>query len=125
MLFTDNIVLCSTRREHVERKLEEWRRAMEERGLKISRNKTECVGATNIKMQKYTGRGSKESEYIHIPGIYVGRGWRNGCGSHPQSAERVEELEESVYSVVRQEMNGRIKGKLYTTVVRPSLMYGA
>ena len=26
-----------------------------------------------------------------------------GCGSHPQSAERVEELDESVRSVVRQE----------------------
>ena len=32
MLFVDDIVLCSTRRDHVERKLEEWRRAMEERG---------------------------------------------------------------------------------------------
>ena len=51
----------------------------------------------------FTGRHSKESEDIHIPGIDVGRGWRTGCGSHPQTAERVEELEESVWSVVRQE----------------------
>ena len=28
--FADDIVLCSTRREHIERKLEEWRIAMEE-----------------------------------------------------------------------------------------------
>ena len=28
---------------------------------------------------------------------------RTGCRSHPQSAERVEELEESVWSVVRRE----------------------
>ena len=40
-MYADYIVLHSTRREHVERKLEEWRRAMEERGLKISRKKTE------------------------------------------------------------------------------------
>ena len=48
-----------------------------------------------------TGRDIKESEDIHIPGIDVGGGWRTGCGSHPPSAERVEELEESVWSVVR------------------------
>ena len=59
----------------------------------------------NIKTQRdrFTGRDSKESEDIHIPGIDVVGGWRTGCGSHPQSAEWVEELEENVWSVVRQE----------------------
>ena len=56
-------------------------------------------------------RDSKESEYIHIPGIDVGGGWRTGCGSHPPSAERVEELEESVWSVVRQENEREYQGE--------------
>ena len=50
---------------------------------------------------------------------------KTGCGSHPLSAERVEELEESVWSVVRQENEREIKGKVYRTVARPALVYGA
>ena len=36
MLYADDIVLCDTRREEVENKLEEWRRAMDDSGLKIN-----------------------------------------------------------------------------------------
>ena len=39
-----------------------------------------------------------------------------------QSAKRVEELEESVWSVVRQENECEDQGKVYRTVVRPALM---
>ena len=75
---------------------------MEEQGLKISMKKTEYLGCNEHQYARdpFTGRDSKESEYIRIPD--VGGGWRTGCGSHPQSAEYVEELEESVWRFVRQ-----------------------
>ena len=61
-----------TRREHVEITLDELRRAMEERGLKISRNTTKYLGTTSTKMQRsiYWER-LKESEDIHDFGGYM------------------------------------------------------
>ena len=72
MLFADDIVLCSTRKkDHVERKLEEWRRAMEERGLKISRRKTEYLGCNehqhaDIHLQGETVKRVKTFTYLHV-----------------------------------------------------------
>ena len=58
-----------TRREHVEIMLDELRRAMEERGLKISRNNTEYLGTTSTKTQRSIyWEILKESEDIHVFG---------------------------------------------------------
>ena len=69
MLFADDILLCSTIRDHVERKLEEWRTAMEERGLKISRRKTEYLGCNQhqdaeIQLQGDTLKRVKTFTYL-------------------------------------------------------------
>ena len=59
-----HVVLCNAIIENVELKFEEWRRAMEERGLKSSRKKTEYLGGqlTSIRRYPFTGRVSKDSE---------------------------------------------------------------
>ena len=127
MLFADDIVLSSTRRDHVERKLEEWRRAMEEPGLKISRMKTEYLGcnehqdeeiqlqgetAKKVKTFTYLGStlaedGELDSEVTHR----VQSGWKNW--------KRVSGV------LCDRRINVKIKGKVYKTVVRPALIYGA
>ena len=43
MLFADNIVICKETKEEVERRLECWKYALERRGIKVSRSKTECL----------------------------------------------------------------------------------
>ena len=55
ILFADDIVLCSSRQEDLQRKLEQWREALENRGFKINRKKTVYLSTgrenvTSIKM---------------------------------------------------------------------------
>ena len=66
MLFADDIVLCSTRSDHVERKLEEWRRAMEEReDWRLVEGRLNTWGAMNSKMQRSSYRERQSREWRH------------------------------------------------------------
>ena len=127
MLFADDIILCSTRREVVEEKLEEWRRTMEDRGLKISRKKTEYLrlkdsengevrlqGEKLKRVEKFKYLGSSVSEDGELGAEITHRiqaGWKNW---------------KKVSGVLCDRRIGiKLKGKVYKTVVRPAMMYGA
>ena len=131
MLYADGIVLCGTRPEVVEKKVEEWRRAMEDRGLKINRKKTVYLrfnvggnldGNSDINLQgqnlervntlKYLGatlveNGDLDAEMTHR----IQTGWQNW--------KRVSGI------LCDRRISLRVKGKVYKTVVRPAMMYGA
>ena len=58
MMFANYVPLCSSKREELQKRLEIWRKTLEERGMKISQKKTEylCAGGRreqegNIKLQ--------------------------------------------------------------------------
>ena len=70
MLFADDIVICKETREEVERRIECWKYALEKRGMKVSRSKTEylCVNGRNdeetMKMEDKIGPRVKEFRYL-------------------------------------------------------------
>ena len=125
MMFADDIVICSTNRNSVELKLENWRHAVEARGLKISRKKTvylpfyaqgdyevdiEATKVEKVETFKYLGsiimeNGDLKEEVTHR--VQVGRNnWKKVSGV-----------------LCDRKINARMKGRVYGTVVRPALQY--
>ncbi|KAK3570097.1 hypothetical protein QTP86_010973 [Hemibagrus guttatus] len=70
MMFADDIALCSESREQVEENLERWRFALERRGMKVSRSKTEymCVnereGSGTVRLQGEEVKKVQEFKYL-------------------------------------------------------------
>ncbi|KAK3507410.1 hypothetical protein QTP70_019647 [Hemibagrus guttatus] len=70
MMFADDIVICSESREQVEENLERWRFALERRGMKVSRSKTEytCVnkreGSGTVRLQGEKVKKVQEFKYL-------------------------------------------------------------
>ncbi|KAK3562534.1 hypothetical protein QTP86_001253 [Hemibagrus guttatus] len=127
MMFADDIVICSESREQVEESLERWRFALERRGIKVSRSKTEymCVnereGSGTVRLQGEEVKKVQEFKYL---------------GSTVQSnGECGKEVKKRVQAgwngwrkvsgvLCGRKISARIKGKVYRTVVRAAMLYG-
>ena len=129
MMFADDIVICSESKEQVEEKLESWIYALERRGMKVNRRKTEymCVnerqdiGSGTVKMQgeevtkvddfKYLGstvQSNGECGREVKKRIQAGwNGWRRMPGV-----------------ICDRRVPARVKGKVYKVAVRPAMLYG-
>ncbi|KAK3523754.1 hypothetical protein QTP70_009236 [Hemibagrus guttatus] len=127
MMFADDIVICSESREQVEENLERWRFALERRGMKVSRSKTEymCVnereGSGTVRLQGEEVKKVQEFKYLESTVQSNGE-----CGKEVK--KRVQagwNGWRKVWGVLRdRKISARIKGKVYRTVVRAAMLYG-
>ncbi|KAK3550711.1 hypothetical protein QTP70_003966 [Hemibagrus guttatus] len=127
MMFADDIVICSESREQVEENLERWRFALERRGMKVSRSKTEymCVnereGSGTVRLQGEEVKKVQEFKYL---------GSTVQC--HGECGKEVKKRVQAGWNGWRkvsgdlcdQKISARINGKVYRTVVRPVMLYG-
>ena len=127
MLFADDIVICEETREAVEQRLESWKYALERRGMKVSRSKTKymCINGGNdnetVKMEDTKVPRVKEFKYL---GSMVQE--RGGC--EREVKKRVQagwNGWRKVSGVIcDRKLPARVKGKVYSSVVRPAMVYG-
>ena len=127
MLFADDIVICEETREEVEQRLESWRYALERRGMKVSRSKTEylCINGGNdketVKMKDTNVPRVKEF-------MYLGSMMQESGSCERKVKKRVQagwNGWRKVSGVIcNRRLPARVKGKVYSLVVRPAMVYG-
>ena len=127
MLFADDIVICKETRKEVEQRLESWRYALERRGMKVSRSKTKylCINGRNdnktVKMENTKVPRVKEFKYL-------GSTVQESGGCEREIKKRVQAGWNGwrrVSGVIcNKRLPARVKGKVYSSVVRPAMVYG-
>ena len=127
MLFADDIVICKYTREEVERRLEFWRYALERRGIKVSRSKTQymCINAGNDKE-------TVKKEHTKVPRVkefkYLGSTVQESGDCEREVKKRVQagwkEWRKVSGVICDRRLRARVKGKVYSSVIRPAMVYG-
>ncbi|XP_027219586.1 uncharacterized protein [Penaeus vannamei] len=98
MMFADDVVLCAREKRQLEEDLEQWRYALERRGMKISRSKTEymCLNGISTGSVEMLQRQLPETMAFKYLGNTRDR-WRSRGRSKPKDTMWMEQLEEDVW----------------------------
>ena len=131
MLFADDMVLIAEDAQEIERMLEQVRKALEDKGLKINRDKTEYMESrwqgeqgepNSVKLQNVTLNRAKDYRYL---GSYV----EEGGGLDREVEGKVQagwcKWREASGILCDKQVPLKLKGKYYSTVVRPAMMYSS
>ena len=131
MMSADDIVLCGDDETDMREYLDTWRKALEERGMRISRPKTQFMDfnfGQDIGQErepvKFLGENLQRAHHFK----YIGSSVEETGGMATEIAQRVSAAwrnwKRCSEVLCDRRMPVKLKGKVYKTVVRPALFYG-
>ena len=127
MLFADDVILCADIREELGTRLETWRGVMEDRGMRVSRKKTEYLC---LEIQKEAGTVKMQGEELNRVEEfkYLGSTVQADGGAEKEVVKRVQAGWRAWKKVTGimcdRTVPDKIKGRLYKVMVRPAMLYG-
>ena len=131
MLFADDIVLVAETKEEANSKLEEWREALEGKGLRISRTKTEYLrcnfsGTESIGEPEVTIGGEVvacTSKFKYLGSVIQSNGEIDGDVTNRIQAGWLK-WRAATGVLCDKKFPRRLKGQFYRIAIRPALLYG-
>ena len=127
MMFADDILLCGGREVDLTEYLDTWKTSLEERGMRLSRPKTQFMDF-NFEQNQQGNRepvkilGEELERVTHFK--YLGTSMEEEGGMDIEITKRVGAGWKN-WKKCSGGMAVKLKGKVYTTVIRPAMLYGA
>ena len=126
MMLADDVVLCAREKDELELELEQWREAMEKRGMKVSRAKTEYMYLNG------TPLGSVNMQSAQLPQVtefkYLGSTLQSDGGTSTAITKRTQcgwNNWRKVSGVLcDKRVPPHVKGKIHKMIVQPAMLYG-
>ena len=133
MMFADEIVLCGDDETDMAEYLESWRKALQERAMRISRPKTQFMdfnfGQDNGQEREPVIKIIGEELHSEYHFKYIGSSVEETGGMATEITQRVSAAwrnwKRCSGVLCDRSMPVKLKGKVYKTEVRPALLYGA
>ena len=126
MLFADDIVLSRKNHRELDEDLEVWRNALVRRGLKVTQSKTEYLRVESVndgEELKLQGEKVKRTQNFKYLGSTVSSNGR--CEKEVRRRIQTGWMSWRKVSGVLcdRKLSGKVKGKMYKSVVRPTMLY--
>ena len=128
MMIADDVALRTETKEEMERRLEEWKSRLEDRGMRVSRQKTEYLcaggGAMEVGSVKMQGKMVTRTKVFK----YLGSTVQDDGGTEDEIRKRIQAGWNSWRKVTGvlcdSKVSPGVKGRLYKMMVRPTMLYG-
>ena len=129
LLFADNLVIISDTEEELQERFLTWKRSLERGGLKVNLGKTKTMlscrgGYEEVNIQQEDGTKLKQNNEFKYLGSVIAEGGTEKAVRH-RVKEAWRKCREVSGVVLDKRMPLKVKKKVYKSVVRPVLLYGA
>jgi hypothetical protein len=129
MLYADDLIVADDSGEKMQTRFTDWQTALESNGLKVNIAKTETMvcskTAEAVRIMDNTGKELKQTETFKYLGSTMNA--QGGCEVDIRNRIRLawQKWRELTAVLCDAKMPIQLKGKVYKTMVRPVMIYGA